>query len=579
MAECVEKIDCPQCGGSNLQVFVQEDGSYDGFCFSNCQKYIKDPYEDKPSGYRPPAPYRKNPEEVKAQLKEVRGLPVVDITSRKLKAETLKHFGVRVGLSQEDGKTPSIMYFPHFKEGRVQSVKTKVLDPKRMWWIGSKKDVEPFGWRQALDSGSTRLIVTEGEPDCLATAQVLAELEKHPEYKGKFPAVISLTDGAGTAGKFFGRWLPEMKRNFKEVVYVPDTDEAGQKSAAVVSQLDPVIKIAHLDGKDPNAMLIDGRKKALRSAILFNSEVAKLDKVCTVDDLLEDAMKMPEWGYTFPWPSVTALTCGFRRKEIYGLGGGTGCGKTSWAQEMQSWIVNEHNNPVGVFMLEQPAGRTLKGIAGKFAGIPFHRPDVTFTQTQLKDAIEALRDKVFVYNNFGVIDWESVKAAIRFMNVTYGVKDFFIDNMTCFVSHVSSSEANDILNGIMGEMATLALELDITIFYFSHLNAPKTGVPHERGGHVHESQFTGSRSMQRYSHYLFGLERNKDPMLEEDERNTSTFVLLKDREFGRSGNVSLFYNMETDQMRELDPDREPANDGEETLELPEEAVQGAGGSW
>ncbi|CAH9016292.1 putative GP4d helicase [Vibrio phage 275E43-1] len=577
MSECVEKIDCPECGGSNLQVFLQEDGSYDGFCYSNCWKYFKDPYENKPSGYTPPAPYRKNPEEVKAQLKEVRALPVVDIPDRKLKAETLRHFGVRVGLSQEDGKTPSVMYFPHFTNGKVQSAKTKILDPKRMWWIGSKKDVEPFGWRQALNSGSTRIIVTEGEPDCLATAQVLAELEKHPDYKGKFPAVISLTDGAATAGKFFGRWLPEMKRNFKEIVFVPDTDEAGQKAAAVVSQLDPLIKIAHLDGKDPNAMLIEGRKKALRSAILFNSEVTKLDKVCTVDDLLEDAMKMPEWGYTFPWPRVTALTCGFRRKEIYGLGGGTGCGKTSWAQEMQSWIVNEHDNPVGVFMLEQPAGRTLKGIAGKFAGIPFHRPDVTFTQEQLKSAIEALRDKVYVYNNFGVIDWESVKAAIRFMNVTYGVKDFFIDNMTCFVSHVSSSEANDILNGIMGEMATLALELDITIFYFSHLNAPKTGLTHERGGHVHESQFTGSRSMQRYSHYLFGLERNKDPMLEEDERNTSTFVLLKDREFGRSGNVSLFYNMETDQMREIDPDREPAND--DTPITTEEPVLDAGGSW
>ena len=552
MSECVEKINCPTCGGSSLQVFLKEDGTYDGFCFSNCQKYIANPYEDKPVGYKPPAPHRKDPAEIRKQLSDVRELPTVDIVSRKLKAETLRHFGVRVGLSQEDGETPSIMYFPHFIKGAVVSVKTKVLNPKRMWWIGSKKDVEPFGWRQALDSGSATLIVTEGEPDCLAVAQTLKELERNPDFADKFPAVISLTDGAGTAGKFFSKWLPEFKRNFKKVIYVPDTDEAGQKSAAIVSQLDPEICIAQLDGKDPNAMLIDGRKKALRNAILFNSETVKLDKVCTVDDLIEDAMKMPEWGYTFPWPQVTAMTCGFRRKEIYGLGGGTGCGKTSWAQELQSWIVNEHNNPVGVFMLEQPAGRTLKGIAGKFAGIPFHRPDVEFTQDQLKDAIEALRDKVYVYNNFGVIDWDSVKQAIRYMNVTFGVKDFFIDNMTCFVSHVSSSEANDILNNIMGDMATLALELDISIFYFSHLNAPKTGPSHERGGHVHESQFTGSRAMQRYSHYMFGLERNKDPLITEEERNTATFVLLKDREFGRSGNVPLFYNTETDQLRQLE---------------------------
>jgi twinkle protein len=59
---------------------------------------------------------------------------------------------------------------------------------------------------------------------------------------------------------------------------------------------------------------------------------------------------------------------------------------------------------------------------------------------------------------------------------------------------------------------------------------------------VHESQFTGSRGLMRYGHYLFGIERDKDPELDEDVRNTSNFVLLKDREFGNVGNFEIFYN-------------------------------------
>jgi twinkle protein len=555
MSVCIEKIECPDCGGSSLQVFKKEDGTYDGYCFSNCEpknKYKENPYEGKPEGYEPPPPpHRKNPEEIKEKLKEIRQYGCHAIPDRKLKKETLEHFGVRVGVSTQDGKTPYAMYFPHFVKGKIHSVKCKILDPKKMWWYGSKKGVDPFGWKQALDSGYPKLFITEGEPDAIALAQVLFELEKNPDFKDRYPAVISITDGASSAANFFNEWLPKMKRNFKEIIFVPDNDEAGDKAAEAVSKIDRSIKIAKLDGKDPNDMLIKGRKKALRNAVLFNAEVQKLDKVCTVDDVMEDAMKMPEWGYSYPWPSLTKATFGFRRKEIYGLGAGTGIGKTAWAQELQSWIVEEHNNPIGVFMLEQPVGRTLKGIAGKIAGIPFHRPDIEFTQETLQDAIEDLRGKVYLYNNFGVIDWESVKEGIRYMNTAFGVRDFFIDNMTCFVSHVSASEGNDILNGIMGDMASLALELDITIFYFSHLNAPKTGVPHEMGGKVHESQFTGSRAMQRYSHYLFGLERNKDSSLPEVERNTTTFVLLKDREFGRSAYFKMFYNTNTDKLKEI----------------------------
>ena len=45
MSRCVEKI-------GSVQIFQQDDGSYDGFDFAT-GKYIPDPYHDKPAGYKP----------------------------------------------------------------------------------------------------------------------------------------------------------------------------------------------------------------------------------------------------------------------------------------------------------------------------------------------------------------------------------------------------------------------------------------------------------------------------------------------------------------------------------------------
>jgi twinkle protein len=58
-----------------------------------------------------------------------------------------------------------------------------------------------------------------------------------------------------------------------------------------------------------------------------------------------------------------------------------------------------------------------------------------------------------------------------------------------------------------------------------------------------EKHFTGSRSIARWSHYMFGLERNKQ---EEDlvKRQTTTFRVLKDRFTGRATGMKfgLLYN-------------------------------------
>ena len=56
--------------------------------------------------------------------------------------------------------------------------------------------------------------------------------------------------------------------------------------------------------------------------------------------------------------------------------------------------------------------------------------------------------------------------------------------------------------------------------------------------------------MIRWSHYIFGLQRNKHAVDEAgdsdfSERNTTKFVLLKDREYGNTGHFDICYDPDT----------------------------------
>jgi twinkle protein len=463
---------------------------------------------------------------------DVRGL-----SARKISEETCRLFGVRVG--QYKGKTAH--FYPYYQDNQIVACKVRGAD-KAFSFIGDAKSPPLFGMN--LWSKGKKIIVTEGEIDALTVSQVQGN---------KWP-VVSVPNGAQGAKKSIQKHL-EYLNKFDEVILMFDMDEPGQKAAQECVDLLPPgkAKIASLPYKDPNECLLNGKGDAIVQAV-WNAKEYRPASVLTVEDAFEDAIRKPVDGIPWPWPSLTKLTYGIHRKCSYYLGAGTGIGKTNWAKELQSWLVNQQGLPVGVFMLEESSGRTLKGIAGKFVGKPFHKPDAVFTEDELRDAIRSLDGKVYLYNHAKHdTDWDSIKSAIRYMVVRFGVKDIFLDNLTVMVAHLSSSEANDEVNRIAKEMKEMVQELEFTIYGFSHLNPPTTGPAHERGGKVLESQFTGSRALMRFGNYMMGLERNKDPEIPLEERNLAQLVLLKDREFGNVGRFPIRYYPDTDQFLEPAP--------------------------
>jgi twinkle protein len=539
---------CPQCvaagkdsTGNHLILF--SDGS--SYC-NRCH------YQERVGSFTQVSERsRRSPVEVADRIEEIIGCPIKELSDRGINREVAEHFGTRVGLSQQDGQSIVSHFYPRHVAGNLVGFKTRLIEGKRFWNIKTSNDTPDLFGANVCPKRGKRIFITEGECDAMALYQVLTQLAL-PQYSHLTPPVISLPDGSQSAASALSN-AKDLLSGFEEIVLVPDQDAAGLsfvQEAAKVLDLKKV-RVAKFKEKDPNAMLLAGKLEELKWAVLTEARPYRPTSIVTVDDVMDEAMKLPEWGLSWPWPSLTQLTYGIRRGEGYGFAAAPKIGKTEAFKQIQQHLICNHGLRIGTFMLEEAPKHTAKIIAGKLMGKQFHKPDGDFTQEELRAGLEALRDKAFFFNHFGFKEWEEIKENIRILVAAEGVKDIFIDPLTALVSKLSASEANDELNMVMTDLASMAQELDFTYYYTSHLNPPKTGRPHERGGKVHESQLTGSRAMTKWSHCIIGIERNKDPELSEMERNRSNFVLLCDRVFGNVGQFPVQYNKETGQYLEM----------------------------
>lgn len=189
-------------------------------------------------------------------------------------------------------------------------------------------------------------------------------------------------------------------------------------------------------------------------------------------------------------------------------------------------------------------------VAGKLSGRFFHDPTKDFSMEAYEKAGETIGDNLILLNLYQHVGWDTLKGDIR-AAAQEGCKAIIIDPITNLTNGMNAADANTKLQEIAQELSAMALDLNVVIFIFCHLRNPDSGTPHERGGEVLSSQFAGSRAMARSCNLMLGLEGNRDPSLEPEERNMRTLVLLEDREFGQSGKFKLYWDRITGLFNEL----------------------------
>jgi|TARA_R110001606_G_scaffold388303_2_gene553504 twinkle protein len=547
-SEVVDRIACENCrelgadnSGDNLVIYA--DGH--GHCYA-CGKHESGDSTGRESVSTPRTP--------------IAFTPLIFTTEQGLKArhisgKTCKFFSYGIGRDSY-GNAVHICNI-HATDGTLIAQKTRSKD-KDFYVLGSIKTKPLIGmhkWRQ----GGRKLVITEGEIDMLSYGELT---------DCKYP-VVSLPNGVQSAKKSLLANIDFLKK-FEEIILMFDMDEAGENAANECFPILPIgrLKRAVLPLKDANACLMDNQGQAVVKSV-WNAEAYKPTSIVRVSDIIEKALQPPVMGLSLPWPSATKATLGVRRGEIHIVGAAPKIGKTEFQHQLTKHFTDEHNERLGVFSLEENPVKTLKKIAGKYANKQFTKPPEIgcYTQEEARLAMEGLEDKIEFYSSEGVRDADEILNIVRYW-AAQGIWLFIVDPLTALVAEHDSSSANDILNSFMSKAASLAMELQITFFMFSHVNPPKAGKPHDQGGDVLSSQFTGSRAMEKWAHYGWAIMRNRDsddPII----RNTARVKMLFDREFGEACTFHSYYDSERNDWSECPPpDSEAPNPfNDETFEI------------
>ena len=550
-SECVEKIGHEACGSSDaLQVFYNDNEKYTGYCFS-CSTFVEDPYG---KGYTPAAaPARQSDEDVAITMRAIENHPITADVPRKLRVETLEYFGIRTSVlpgTEEAG----IQYYPYYRSPSLSqepcAYKARIVQNKEFFCVGNLRGVGLFGWDQAIASGARKLFITEGELDAASLYQAIRDKQKGTKWEQYLPAVVSLTRGAAPAKSDLTNHLAAIGDHFEEVILAFDMDEAGAKAVEAACKVLPMAKRAVLPAKDASAAVMEGRSRALADAVLFKGAKPVNTSIVNAMEIYDAARVQAEMGLSWPWQGLTKLTRGIRFGETYYLGAGVKMGKSEIVNTLAAHLITEHNLPVFLAKPEEANRKTVQMVLGKVAGNIFHDPEIEFDYEAYDKAREVIGDRLHMLSLYQHMGWASLRNDML-VAVEQGCKAVFIDPITNLVNGISSGETNTILQEIAQELAAFAKDQDIVVFIFCHLKAPLTGASHERGGKVHSHQFSGSRAMMRSCNLMLGLEGNKDPDLEPEERNVRRLVILEDREFGASGVVRLYWDYKTSLFNEM----------------------------
>lgn len=536
---CLHKTSCDECGSSDArQVYGYDDKPDDSYCFS-CAKYFP------PTGDSQQAKKQTTTRinQAMTDIKTIQALPIDGIPDRGITKATAEVYRVRQALSQED-RSITHLYSPDTRDGKLVGYESKQVKDKSFTSVGDRKGSLDL-WGKWTAKGFTKLIICEGRLDAMSVYQCMVDSEKSTKYK---PNVVSLTRGASGGLKDLIN-NSEFTGRYKEVILCLDSDTAGQEAIKAITQVFPMFKVAKLPLKDASDMLVANRQEELYKAVVWDSVHIRQGETVEVESFLEKALEKPVHGISYPWPTVDKATYGIRPHRITVVAAAPKVGKSDFCYQLLHHLVFNEGQNVGIFDLENSPMMTAKKMAGKFSQKDYTRPDTVYEKEELREALLQLSGKVKFYDRGASRDWSDIRQSIEEQFLLDGTTLFFIDPITALISKFASSQANDELNLIMTEVADLCSLHPIHIFFFSHVNPkPKTATPHEKGGKVLSVELTGGRAIEKWSHTMIGISRDRSE--ESENRNMSEFYMVFDRDYGNSFKCDVEYNPATQQYLE-----------------------------
>lgn len=535
-------VPCEECGSSDGATIYTDHK----FCFV-CEKWT--PLDGSTGGTR-------NMSHKKLPIISTGDMEVKALKARGITSDTCRKFHYYT--TKDDwGKT--IQVATYFKDGEIAFQKTR--DKDKNFIIRGKSEHVFFG--QHLFSGGRKLVITEGEIDCLTVSQVQGN---------KYP-VVSIPFGCKSAVDTFKENI-EWLQGFQEVIVMFDMDEAGKKAVESVSGILPPhkLKIASLPLKDPNECLLANQPDTIINAI-WGAKEYRPDGLVNAKDL-KDVFFSEETeikSYDFPWsPELNKLTLGSRKGEMTLVTAGTGIGKSTMAREIALKLKMQDGLKVGMVMLEENPKKTLRDLMSVYCQKPLHLMWNTVDKEELKPVYDVVfGDGNFVlYDHFGSIEGGSLLDKIRFLITGEGCDFVIFDHISIAVSGLDESAGDErkCIDRLMTNLRALIEETGAGIIVVSHLRKGDTkSVPFEQGGIISLDDLRGSGTLKQLPDTVLALERNQQAD-DEDAKSLMKVRVLKCRFTGNTGLAGYVrFNKGKNVIEDVDP-----------LEVEKEKEEGSG---
>jgi twinkle protein len=473
-------------------------------------------------------------------MTDLRDAQTIALKTRKISQGTCKKYGYVIQNGQQYSR-----YYNKDRQVVAQHVRGR---DKTFRWEGDCQEVELYG-QHLFPSKGKRVVVTEGEIDCLSVAEVL---------NCKWP-VVSLPSGAQSAEKYIRQNL-EWLEGFEEIVLAFDDDEPGRAAVSKVAPLFTPGKVKTFEYpegcKDCNDMLIKGEE--IQQSI-WNASVYRPDGIVEASSLWDELKDYYDNGYDgvqyeMPWKYINNMANGCRKGELWLHTAGSGIGKSTIVSSLMYHFLQEHECTIGHVALEENCKQTTLRYMSLAAGKPLHLNTDGVSEDVYEEAFKdtAGSNRLFLYDHFGSMSTDNLLSKLRYLAVSCNCDFILLDHISIAVSGMDLGEdERRTIDKLMTDLRSLVEQTGVGIHVISHLRKAQ-GKSHEEGGRVTLDDLRGSASLKQLSDTIIGYERDQhDP----ENCNKTQARLLKCRLTGKTGTADILeYDEVTGRLQCVEPE-------------------------
>jgi len=414
------------------------------------------------------------------------------------------------------------------------NTKYRGYDEKKFWLKDRGTLLDLFG--PEFNAGSSkRLYITEGEFDAASLYQVLGK-----SYPVKSIPSATLSDS-------FVKNVFNYLNSFIEIVYAGELDKSGRGAAEKLYSLFPekFYYVPMSKHKDANEFLMEGDAEALKWAALKPQRFSPENFF--VGDLEVEKAILNENPYEYVPTGHSGLD-----DKIRGIvkGGLTfikamrGQGKTELVRYFEVGLLKQ-NTKVALLHMEEMKSTTYRAMATYELNTNVRTKEDAerngYSEEQVIEAAQKIskNDNTIVFEMQSHDDPMKLLDYVRLASAVYGAEFIFIDHVQrlAYLSSTGVDGATSTLTTIGSRMAQLSKELNIGVVFISQVND--------------DGRTKYAASLEEEAIICVKLNRNVEAE-EEKERNTTTFVVDKNRPFAKLGTSgSVYYDPETTVLEEV----------------------------